>query len=424
MFNWFKKLGKKNEEVLEDEKIKGLEEGESVEEEIQEFIEDEIEEKEKEELVSIEIEEEEIVEELIEEVEEAPKLEFIEENLAYEKDTEEDLNELSIDVSIDNIESPIVSEVEIEEPAKKKPGFFEKLMSGLTKTRDDISNKIDGILKSYKKIDEELFDDLEEVLVTADVGVNTTMELIDRLRDRVKEEKINEPEEVKNLLKDEIKKLMLESVSDNELNLEPSPALILVVGVNGVGKTTTIGKLSNNFKKQGKKVLIAAGDTFRAAAIEQLEEWGNRAGVEVIAHSEGADPAAVIYDGIQAAKARKTDILICDTAGRLHNKSNLMNELNKIFRIAEREYGDATKEVLLVLDATTGQNAINQAKVFKEVANITGVALTKLDGTAKGGVIIALQAELKIPVKLVGVGEGIEDLQPFIVEDFVEAIFD
>lgn len=424
MFNWFKKLGKKNEEVLEDEKIKGLEEGESVEEEIQEFIEDEIEEKEKEELVSIEIEEEEIVEELIEEVEEAPKLELIEENLAYEKDTEEDLDELSIDVSIDNIESPIVSEVEIEEPAKKKPGFFEKLMSGLTKTRDDISNKIDGILKSYKKIDEELFDDLEEVLVTADVGVNTTMELIDRLRDRVKEEKINEPEEVKNLLKDEIKKLMLESVSDNELNLEPSPALILVVGVNGVGKTTTIGKLSNNFKKQGKKVLIAAGDTFRAAAIEQLEEWGNRAGVEVIAHSEGADPAAVIYDGIQAAKARKTDILICDTAGRLHNKSNLMNELNKIFRIAEREYGDATKEVLLVLDATTGQNAINQAKVFKEVANITGVALTKLDGTAKGGVIIALQAELKIPVKLVGVGEGIEDLQPFIVEDFVEAIFD
>ncbi len=418
MFNWFKKLGKKNEEVLEDEKIKGLEEEESVEDEIQEFIEDEIEEKEKEELVSIEIEEE-IVEELIEEVEEDSELELIEENLVYEEDTKEDLDELSID----SIETPIVREVETEEPAKKKPGFFEKLMSGLTKTRDDISNKIDGILKSYKKIDEELFDDLEEVLVTADVGVNTTMELIDRLRERVKEEKINEPEEVKTLLKDEIKKLMLESVSDNKLNLEPSPALILVVGVNGVGKTTTIGKLSNNFKKQGKKVLIAAGDTFRAAAIEQLEEWGNRAGVEVIAHSEGADPAAVIYDGIQAAKARKTDILICDTAGRLHNKSNLMNELNKIFRVAEREYGDATKEVLLVLDATTGQNAINQAKVFKEVANITGVALTKLDGTAKGGVIIALQAELKIPVKLVGVGEGIEDLQPFIVEDFVEAIF-
>ncbi len=199
---------------------------------------------------------------------------------------------------------------------------------------------------------------------------------------------------------------------------------MLVVGVNGVGKTTTIGKLSNNFKKQGNKVLIAAGDTFRAAAIEQLEEWGNRSGVEVISHSEGADPAAVIYDGIQAAKARKTDILICDTAGRLHNKSNLMNELNKIFRVTEREYEDATKEVLLVLDATTGQNAINQAKVFKEMANITGVALTKLDGTAKGGVIIALQAELKIPVKLVGVGEGIDDLQPFIVEDFVEALFD
>ena len=216
---------------------------------------------------------------------------------------------------------------------------------------------------------------------------------------------------------------MLESVYDNKLNVDPSPAVMLVVGVNGVGKTTTIGKLSHNYKKHGKKVLIAAGDTFRAAAIEQLEEWSNRAGVEFIAHTEGADPAAVIFDGIQAAKARKTDILICDTAGRLHNKSNLMNELNKIFRIVEREYGNATKEILLVLDATTGQNAINQAKVFKEVANITGIALTKLDGTAKGGVIIALQSELKIPVKLVGVGEGIEDLQPFIVEDFVEALF-
>jgi len=228
---------------------------------------------------------------------------------------------------------------------------------------------------------------------------------------------------VKELLKDEIKTLMKESVENNTLKIEPLPAVILVVGVNGVGKTTTIGKLSNSFKMEGKKVLIAAGDTFRAAAIEQLEEWSKRSKVEFIAHTEGADPAAVIFDGVKAAKARNTDILICDTAGRLHNKSNLMNELNKIFRIVDREYGEATKEILLVLDATTGQNAINQAKVFKEVANITGVALTKLDGTAKGGVIIALQAELGLPVKLVGVGEGIDDLQPFVVDDFVEAIF-
>ncbi|WP_313756590.1 signal recognition particle-docking protein FtsY [Tissierella sp.] len=435
MLKWFKKFGKKNEKEVQEEKIIENKE-ELTENQIEKLIEDEVEEEiEIEEIEQIvELEKEEQVEEVQEKVEEIQEeldnleVELMEEDLEI-KETEEvekEVEELSLNKEIEKIETPLVEETKIEEekPIKKKPNFFEKLMGGLTKTRNDISNKIDGILKSYKKIDEELFDDLEEVLVTADVGVNTTMELIDRLRDRVKEEKVLEPERVKELLKDEIKKLMLESVSDNELKIEPSPALILVVGVNGVGKTTTIGKLSNNFKNQGKKILIAAGDTFRAAAIEQLEEWGNRAGVEVISHSEGADPAAVIYDGIQAAKARKTDILICDTAGRLHNKSNLMNELNKIFRVAEREYGDATKEVLLVLDATTGQNAINQAKVFKEVANITGVALTKLDGTAKGGVIIALQAELKIPVKLVGVGEGIEDLQPFIAEDFVEAIFD
>lgn len=313
---------------------------------------------------------------------------------------------------------------EVIEEREEKPSLFEKLKRGLTKTRDDFSNKIDGIIKSYQKIDEELFEDLEEVLVTADVGINTTMELIDNLRERVREEKVTDPEEVKGLLKDEIKKTMEASTIDNKLNIEPSPAVMLVVGVNGVGKTTTIGKMANSFREEGKKVLIAAGDTFRAAAIEQLEEWSNRSGVEFISHSEGADPAAVIFDGIQAAKARNTDILICDTAGRLHNKSNLMQELNKIFRVVEKEYGDATKEVLLVLDATTGQNAINQAKVFKEVANITGIALTKLDGTAKGGVIIALHSELNIPVKLVGVGEGIDDLQEFIVEDFVDAIFD
>lgn len=316
--------------------------------------------------------------------------------------------------------SPESKEVGVEE----KLNFFEKLKSGLTKTRKDMSNKIDGILSMYKKIDEDLFEELEEVLVTADLGVETTMKLIDNLRDRVKSDKISEPEEVKNLLKEEMKLLMTESATNFSLNIEPSPALILVVGVNGVGKTTTIGKIAYNLKKDNKKVLIAAGDTFRAAAIEQLEEWSNRSGVDLIAHSEGADPAAVIFDGIHAAKARKADVLICDTAGRLHNKANLMNELNKIFRVIDREYPEATKEVLLVLDATTGQNAINQAKVFKEASNITGVALTKLDGTAKGGVVIALQSELNLPVKLIGVGEGIEDLQPFDINSFIEAIFE
>lgn len=314
-------------------------------------------------------------------------------------------------------------ELKAEEKPKKK-NFFEKLKDGLTKTRDDMTEKIDSILKSYQKVDEELFEDLEEVMIMADVGMETTMRLIDNLRDRVKADKVTEPEGVKSLLKDEIRKLMVESVESNELVLKPYPSVILVVGVNGVGKTTTIGKLSNRFKEEGHNVLMAAGDTFRAAAIEQLGEWSNRSGVDMISQTEGSDPAAVIFDGIQAAKARNTDILICDTAGRLHNKSNLMNELNKIFRVVDREYGDATKEVLLVLDATTGQNAINQAKVFKEVANITGVVLTKLDGTAKGGVIIALQSELGLPVKLVGVGEGIDDLQPFNTEDFVEALFD
>lgn len=412
MLNWFKRKKDKNKEseseeklvVDETEDLSGTQaEVESIEEDIDENLE-EIDDKVKE-----EIESQEVKEELKKELE----LES-EANLKEEKIEDLDIKDE------DSIEQAIETE-EIEEV--KKPSFFEKLKQGLTKTRDEFSNKIDGILKSYKKIDEELFEDLEEVLVTADVGVNTTMKLIDNLRDRVKEEKATEPSEVKELLKDEIRKIMTVSGLDNKLKIEPSPAVILVVGVNGVGKTTTIGKLSNNFKKQGKKVLIAAGDTFRAAAIEQLEEWGNRAGVGIISHKEGSDPAAVVYDGIQAAKARNTDVLICDTAGRLHNKANLMQELNKIFRVVEREYGDASKEILLVLDATTGQNAINQAKVFKEVANITGVALTKLDGTAKGGVIIALYDELKIPVKLVGVGEGIEDLQEFIVEDFVEALF-
>lgn len=312
----------------------------------------------------------------------------------------------------------------ITEDKVQNQGFLDKLKLGLSKTRKEMSNKLEDIFTGYKGIEDELFEDLEDILVSTDAGVGPSVKIIERLKVRVREEKATESHQVRDLLKDEIKKLMVESVRENELQLEPHPSVLLVVGVNGVGKTTTIGKLAYGFKQSGKKVLIAAGDTFRAAAIEQLEEWSKRAGVEIVAHTEGSDPAAVIFDGIQAAKARKSDILICDTAGRLHNKSNLMNELGKIFRIIEREYPEATKEVLLVLDATTGQNAINQAKVFKEVAQITGVALTKLDGTAKGGVAIALQTELALPIKLIGVGESIEDLQPFSVDSFVEAMFE
>ncbi|WP_352169738.1 signal recognition particle-docking protein FtsY [Proteiniborus sp. MB09-C3] len=305
----------------------------------------------------------------------------------------------------------------------EKLGFFGRLKSGLSKTRKGITEKVDIILKSYKKVEEELFEDLEEVLITADVGVNTSLAIIEELRNRVKERKVNEVSEVRELLKEVLRDVLMKGET-NKLDIEPSPAIILVVGVNGVGKTTTIGKLSSRLKSEGKKVLIAAGDTFRAAAIEQLQEWGNRAGVDIISHQEGSDPAAVIFDGIQAAKARKTDVLICDTAGRLHNKKNLMNELSKIFRVVEREYPEAKKEVLLVVDATTGQNAVSQAKVFKEACDITGIVLTKLDGTAKGGVVLAVQSELNVPVKLVGVGEKIADLQDFDPVNFVEAIFE
>ena len=344
-------------------------------------------------------------------------------NKEDKKKGNEEKNIVNERVREDKLDREIDNKEELEIKEEPKLNFFDKLKAGLDKTRKGMTDKIDAIVKAYGKVGEELFDDLEEILVTADVGINTTMEIIDRLKIRIKEEKVTEPEMVKGLLKKEIKEIMKESGEKNSLNIEPSPAVILVVGVNGAGKTTTIGKLSYNLKNEGKKVIIAAGDTFRAAAIEQLEEWSNRSETDFISHSEGSDPAAVIYDGIQAAKARKSDVLICDTAGRLHNKKNLMNELNKIFRVVDGEYPEARKEVLLVLDATTGQNAISQAKVFKEVCDITGVVLTKLDGTAKGGVVIALQSELGLPVKLIGVGEKIDDLQEFNVEDFVEAIF-
>lgn len=301
-------------------------------------------------------------------------------------------------------------------------GFFDKLKSGLSKTRENFSQKVNEVFKVFRKVDEELFEELEEALITADVGVNTSMEIIERLRDAVKTKNIQDADGVKA----ELKAIIYDMLSSDaaELNLSTKPSVILVIGVNGVGKTTSIGKIASFLKNSGKNVLLAAADTFRAAAIEQLEVWADRAGVDLIKHSEGSDPAAVIFDAVNAAKTRNTDVLICDTAGRLHNKVNLMNELNKIFRVIERELPGAAKEVLLVLDATTGQNALSQAKLFGETAAITGVVLTKLDGTAKGGAVIAINNEQSIPVKLIGVGEGIDDLQYFNPKEFADALFD
>lgn len=302
-------------------------------------------------------------------------------------------------------------------------GLFGRLKEGLTKTKKGITDRVDDLVKSYTKIDEDLFEELEEILITADLGVNTTMEIIDQLRDRVRENKTTDPMEVKGLLK-ELLTEALEEVADPNLNLETTPSIIMVVGVNGVGKTTSIGKIAHKLKGEGKNVLLAAGDTFRAGAIDQLKIWGERTGIDVISHQEGSDPAAVVYDAIQAAKSRKVDVLICDTAGRLHNKKNLMNELGKVFKIVNRECQGFSQESLLVLDATTGQNAIQQAKIFKEVTDISGLVLTKLDGTAKGGIVISVSKELKVPVKLIGVGEKLEDLQSFQPKKFVEALFD
>lgn len=304
---------------------------------------------------------------------------------------------------------------------EKKKRFFSRLVSGLKKTRDNIASGIDSVFAGFHSIDDDFYEELEEILIMGDIGVNTTMEIIDNLREQVKEQKIREPEECRGLLIDIIRQQM--EVGETAYDFEKQKSVVLMIGVNGVGKTTSAGKLSAQLKQDGKKVIMAAADTFRAAAIEQLTEWSNRAGVEIIAQQEGSDPGAVVYDAIQAAKARKADVLICDTAGRLHNKKNLMNELNKINRIIEKEYPDAYKETLIVLDGTTGQNALVQAGQFKEVTDISGIVLTKLDGTAKGGIAIAIQAELGIPVKYIGIGEKIEDLQKFDPEAFVNALF-
>ena len=430
MFKFWKKNANKNENP--DQEV-NLEEGLSGEE-IQEEISDDafqdqrieevvLQEDVKEEGSQYEDLSEDTLEEDIEEekaqVEEEEEIENIEDAdiQAEEEITEEETIEKEIIEEVDGDGSQDSD----QEEGQEKMGIFARLLAGLSKTKDNITGRIDSLLKSYTKIDEDLLEELEEILITADVGVTTTMEIIDRLRDMIKERGVKDPLEVRDLLKEIVASILKEGNSG--LDLDPGPAVIVMVGVNGVGKTTTIGKLAQRYKKDGKKVMLAAADTFRAAASEQLDIWAKRVDVDIIKHHEGADPGAVVFDAIKASQARKVDLLICDTAGRLHNKANLMNELGKIFKIIDREYPEAKKEVLLVVDATTGQNAVSQAKTFKEVANITGIVLTKLDGTAKGGVVLAVKSEVDVPVKLIGVGERAEDLQSFDADSFTDAIF-
>lgn len=399
MFKFWKKDKKEEEKLTKevDQTIEKVEEKEDADKVVEEFLED-IESKEK-------AKEENILNEEIEEIKkETSEIEREAEEM-FEKDL--DLEELENRGN--------------DKPQMEKKGLFSRLLEGLSKTKDNITGRIDSILNSYTKIDEDLLEELEEILITADVGVNTTMVIIDKLRELIKERGIKDPSEVRGLLKEIVEEILSEG--NSKLDIEPAPAAIVMVGVNGVGKTTTIGKLALRYKAEGKKVMLAAADTFRAAASEQLDIWAKRVGVDIIKHGEGADPGAVVFDAIKASQARGVDLLICDTAGRLHNKANLMNELGKIFKILDREYPEAKREVLLVVDATTGQNAVSQAKTFKEVANITGIALTKLDGTAKGGVVLAVKSEVDVPVKLIGVGERAEDLQDFDPIAFTEALF-
>ena len=342
-----------------------------------------------------------------------------------EAEQEEVAEPETVEAEPEELEEPEAEVSEPEEPQepekKKKKGFFEKIRDGLKKTKDSVIAKMQLVLNAFTKIDEDLFDQLEETMIMGDMGAETSIEICDQLRKRVKERGITDPKQIMGLIQEIIGEMLGE---DQTLQLQTKPSVIMVIGVNGAGKTTTIGKLCHQLKEDGKKVIVAAADTFRAAAIDQLEVWTDRAGVELVKHAEGSDPAAVVYDAIEAAKARNCDVLICDTAGRLHNKKNLMQELAKINRIIENKAAGCDKEILLVLDATTGQNAVNQARLFKEVADITGIVLTKLDGTAKGGIIVSIKNELEIPVKLIGVGEKIDDLQPFHARDFVNALFE
>lgn len=305
--------------------------------------------------------------------------------------------------------------------AEEKQGFFKRLVNGLAKTRENIVSGIDSIFSGFSSIDDDFYEEIEEILIMGDIGINATTSIIQKLKDQVAEKNIKDPAECKQLLIDSVTEQM--QVEDTQYEFENRKSVILVVGVNGVGKTTSVGKLAGKLKDQGKKVVLAAADTFRAAAGEQLTQWANRAGVDIIGGQEGADPASVVYDAVAAAKARNADVLLCDTAGRLHNKKNLMEELRKIYRILEREYPEAYRETLVVLDGTTGQNALAQARQFSEVADLTGIILTKLDGTAKGGIAVAIQSELNIPVKYIGVGESIDDLQKFDAQAFVNALF-
>lgn len=299
-------------------------------------------------------------------------------------------------------------------------GFFDKLKQGLNKTKTSIDDKINNVFSNFRKVDEDLLEELEEALIMSDIGMETSVQIIDNLRTRAKKEKIEDEESIRKALREEMESML--SQLDNSLNIETTPAVILVVGVNGVGKTTSIGKIANKLQKQGKKVMLAAADTFRAAAVEQLEIWANRVGCDIVKKEEGADPASVVFDAIRKAKANNVDVLICDTAGRLHNKKNLMDELSKINKIIDRELPNSSKETMLVIDGTTGQNAISQTKAFKEIVNITGIILTKLDGTAKGGVVLGISNENKIPIKFIGVGEQIDDMEEFNAEEFVKAI--
>ncbi len=357
-----------------------------------------------------------------------PEIVETEPETVAEPETVEVESEAVAELETEEVESEEFEEPEASEPEepqepekKKKKGFFEKIRDGLRKTKDSVIAKMQLVLNAFTKIDEDLFDQLEETMIMGDMGAETSIEICDQLRKRVKERGITDPKQIMGLIQEIIGEMLGE---DQTLQLQTKPSVIMVIGVNGAGKTTTIGKLCHQLKEDGKKVIVAAADTFRAAAIDQLEVWTDRADVELVKHAEGSDPAAVVYDAIEAAKARNCDVLICDTAGRLHNKKNLMQELAKINRIIENKAAGCDKEILLVLDATTGQNAVNQARLFKEVADITGIVLTKLDGTAKGGIIVSIKNELEIPVKLIGVGEKIDDLQPFHARDFVNALFE
>lgn len=390
-------------EIIEEEIVEIEEETDNIEEDIQQIEED------IEDLMESNIEKKDLIVE-------ADSISEIESSISLQTMDDEQENQVTRDVEV---EQAIVDQDIFEE--KKAPGLFARLKQGLEKTTQNITGRLDELFKGHIEIDDDLYEEIEEILITGDVGFETTLKIIENLKANIKKKSIQNTSQVRDELKNVIEELL--TLENGSLNVENPPVILVIIGVNGVGKTTSIGKLALRLKNEGKSVLLAAADTFRAAAAEQLEVWAKRAEVDIVMHQEGSDPSAVIFDAIKSAKSKKTDVLICDTAGRLHNKKNLMQELSKIFRIIDREYPEASKEVLIVIDATTGQNAISQVKLFKEAAPVTGVILTKLDGTAKGGVVLSIASEQQLPIKLIGVGEKIEDLQDFDPKDFAEALF-